>query len=77
MPKRTKTKPVKAAKSATKRTKRPIVFVNNKGNVMHLKGSLTLTDLVKMGVTKFRLMPVGTPLMDGEWRSTEVADVTP
>lgn len=67
MPKTTKPKAVKAAKSATKRTKRPIVFVNNKGNVMHLNGSLTLTDLVKMGIAKVRIMPVGTPLMDGEW----------
>lgn len=44
-----------------------ITFVNNKGQTMKLDASLTMADLVKMGMTKFRIVPKGTPLRKNEW----------
>lgn len=51
-----------------------IPFVDNKGNTMHLSGSLTVKDLLKMGVKDIRLMPDDAPIPDGWWRDNAQQD---
>jgi hypothetical protein len=45
-----------------------IPFEDNKGNVIHLDGNLTIADLLKMGVKDIRLIPEDSPLPDNWWR---------
>ena len=51
----------------------PLVFINNRGKVMHIPGHLTLAQLTEMGVI-IKVVPHGTPLPKGEWRSTLTPD---
>lgn len=46
-----------------------IPFKNNKGRRIKLKASLTIHDLVKMGMEEIRVLPADAPLTDGWWRS--------
>ena len=46
-------------------------FINRKGETITVKGSATIEDLLKVGVTDIRLVPPGTPLKsDSEYRNT-------
>jgi len=47
-----------------------IPFKDNKGNVIRLKKSLTVKDLVKMGIT-MRILPEETPLPDNWYGDCE------
>lgn len=49
-----------------------VTLTNNKGQLMKLPGSITLGQLVKMGLRRVRLDPIGSPIPDGFW-----ADATP
>lgn len=49
-----------------------IPFVNKDGHVMRLSRSMTLRELLKLGVVEIHLAKPGTPLREGEWR-----DATP
>jgi len=42
---------------------------------MHLKGSLTIGDLARMGAT-ISLVPRGTPLANGEWKDVSTPDTS-
>lgn len=46
-----------------------VLMANNRGQKMHLRGSMTIRDLVALGMTRIRLVPAGTPLEDGEWKN--------
>ncbi len=48
-----------------------ITFVNNKGHEIHLSGSMKLSELVKMGVVNFDIVPEGTPLKDNWYRENK------
>ncbi len=50
-----------------------IPFVNNKGKVMYIQGSLTLGDLTLMGA-RVSLVPHGTPLADGEFKGVSTPE---
>jgi transcriptional regulator with XRE-family HTH domain len=62
-------KPVKA-KAGT-----PLPFVNNKGEVLHLDGNLTMADLIKMGITTLGIAPKDTPLADGWFRDASMPTI--
>lgn len=51
----------------------PVIFVNNKGHVLHLDGNLRLDDLVDMGV-ELSLASPDEPLKKGEWKSVNIPD---
>ena len=44
-------------------------FKNNKGEKIHIKGSATISDLVKMGVTDIHITKPEAPLPDGWWKN--------
>jgi hypothetical protein len=46
-----------------------IPFVNRNGHVIRLSRSMTIRELIKMGVVEIHLAKPGTPLLDGEWRA--------
>jgi hypothetical protein len=50
-----------------------IPFVNNKGKVMYIQGSLTLGDLTRIGA-RVLLVPHGAPLADGEFKDVSTPD---
>ncbi len=61
MPKKTKSKKPKGKSMITLR--------NNKGEIKKLPGSLTIRDLVKLGMRGIGLIKPKAPLPDGWWRS--------
>jgi len=45
-----------------------IPFVNKDGHIIRLARSMTLRELLKMGVVEIHIAKPGTPLRQGEWR---------
>lgn len=63
------TRPAKAQKSRKSSDRcAAIPFANKDGHVMRLSGSMTIRELLKMGVVEIHLAKPGTPLREGEWR---------
>lgn len=65
MPTKTNTRARKSPKSRTDPATIP--FINNKGRVIHMKGSMTIGELTRIGI-KVSLVPRGTPLAKGQWK---------
>ena len=65
------TKPKRKSRSLALGTCSAIPFVNKHGHVMRLARSMTLRELLKMGVVEIHLAKPGTPLREGEWRDAE------
>jgi hypothetical protein len=51
-------------------------FTDKHGNIMQLRGDLTIEDLVRMGVSDIRLAEPGTPLKENEWVCRNAIDTT-
>lgn len=66
------TRPKLKSRSLALGTCSAIPFENKDGHVMRLAGSMTLRELMKMGVVEIHFAKPGTPLREGEWR-----DATP
>jgi hypothetical protein len=47
------------------------VFTNKDGQSMHLRGDLTMEDLIRMGYRDIRLVLPETPIGPCEWRHTD------
>ena len=58
----------KAARPRKPEEDSAILFENKHGHTMRLSRSMTLRELVKMGVVEIHLSKPGEPLRDGEWR---------
>jgi hypothetical protein len=65
------TKSKRKSRSLALGTCSAIPFVNKEGHVMRLARSMTLRELLKMGVVEIHLAKPGTPLREGEWRDAE------
>jgi len=57
--------------SKNRMPKKTIPFEDNKGRTIRLDDSLTIGDLIEMGMTNVRLAPHDAPLPDNTWRSKE------